>query len=239
MSDAPRPVAIIGIIGGIAAPSTIEYYRLLHAGWARRFPGRGQARLIINSVDHEVVVGNANAGRWEVLSGYLVEELGRLHRAGASVALLASNTPHIAFDRIAAASPVPLISIVRATIQRLRADAVTRCLVLGTGWTLDSGLYQSSLGAVGITAVVPPPDERATLHQHYVEAFIPGRYEERTAEWVRQLIRDRCRIEDLHAVVLAGTELGLLLGRDHVGNIPLVDTTVCHVEAALAAANGR
>ena len=45
----------------------------------------------------------------------MVAEIERLARAGAGVALLAANSPHIVFDEVQRRSPLPLVSIVEAT----------------------------------------------------------------------------------------------------------------------------
>jgi aspartate/glutamate racemase len=42
---------ILGVIGGIAPGSTIEYYRLLIEGWRQKMPGRGYPPILINSID--------------------------------------------------------------------------------------------------------------------------------------------------------------------------------------------
>jgi len=46
---------ILGIIGGIAPASTIEYYRLLVEGWRERMPG--YPPVLINSIDLDRVLG--------------------------------------------------------------------------------------------------------------------------------------------------------------------------------------
>jgi aspartate racemase len=51
------------------------------------------------------------------MADYLLEEIGKLARAGANFGLISANTPHIAFDELAPKSPIPLISIVEASVQ--------------------------------------------------------------------------------------------------------------------------
>jgi len=48
---------ILGIIGGIAPASTIEYYRMLIAAYQARRPDGSQPLVIINSIDLQTMIG--------------------------------------------------------------------------------------------------------------------------------------------------------------------------------------
>jgi aspartate racemase len=86
---------ILGIIGGIAPASTIEYYRLLVEGWRQRMPG--YPPVLIDSIDLDRVIGM-------VSSQHLMRcprtcRGDQRSRAPARSSPLASNTPHVVFDR--------------------------------------------------------------------------------------------------------------------------------------------
>src|ERR1700720_462771 len=131
----------VGIIGGIGPESTIEYYRLIIAGYRERQSGAGgspvdshpqDARatsypsIIINSVDLTKLIGWVTSNELQALTGYLVGEIEKLARAGADFGALASNTPHIVFDQIRERSPIPLISIVETTGQAVQSLGLKR-----------------------------------------------------------------------------------------------------------------
>lgn len=103
----------LGIIGGIAPASTVEYYRALVAGYQEQRPG-AYPSILINSIDLTRLLQLVADGRTTELVDYLGAEIERLARAGAGCALLASNTPHVVFDELRSRSPVPLLSIVEA-----------------------------------------------------------------------------------------------------------------------------
>jgi aspartate racemase len=48
------------------------------------------------------------AGRFDDLAAMLSREVETLARAGATVGLIASNTPHIVFEEIRTRSPIPV-----------------------------------------------------------------------------------------------------------------------------------
>src|SRR5687767_255385 len=111
----------LGIIGGIAPESTIEYYRLIVAGYRARVTDGSYPPLVINSIDMNRMRGMLEAGELGRLADYLLGELQRLADAGADFAFLASNTPHIIFDELARRSPLPLVSIIGAALDAATA----------------------------------------------------------------------------------------------------------------------
>jgi hypothetical protein len=66
---------ILGIIGGIAPPSTFGYYRALMAGYRERRPG-GYPSIVINSIDLTRLLDLVGAGRMAELVDFLAGELG-------------------------------------------------------------------------------------------------------------------------------------------------------------------
>src|SRR5207244_3306054 len=104
----------LGIVGGIAPESTVEYYRLLIASYRRLKPDGSYPSLIINSIDLQKMLGMISANELAAVTEYLLTELKRLAQAGADFGLLASNTPHIVFDEVQRQSPIPLVSIVES-----------------------------------------------------------------------------------------------------------------------------
>jgi aspartate racemase len=89
----------VGIIGGIAPESTIEYYRLIIARYREQKGDGSYPSVIINSIDLTKMLGFVTAGDLAGLAAYLMREVKRLAGAGADFGLFASNTPNIVFKR--------------------------------------------------------------------------------------------------------------------------------------------
>jgi len=85
---------LIGIIGGIGPESTIDYYRLFVSIYRGHRPD-AYPPVLINSIDLARVLKLVGANDLSGLAAYMLEEIHRLARAGATHALLSSNTPHI------------------------------------------------------------------------------------------------------------------------------------------------
>jgi hypothetical protein len=77
----------LGIIGGIAPPSTVDYYRQLIAGYREHRPD-AYPSIVINSIDLTRLLRLVADGRMTELVDYLGAEIERLARAGAGCGLL-------------------------------------------------------------------------------------------------------------------------------------------------------
>jgi aspartate racemase len=223
----------LGVVGGIAPASTIEYYRMLIAGYQARRPGGSQPPIIINSIDMQTMLRLIAADALDEVTAYLAAEMAKLARAGAEIGLLASNTPHVVFDRLARASAIPLLSIVEAAYEAASSQRLTRVGLLGTLFTMQSTMYPSVFTRRGIAVVVPDAVDQEYVHGKYMGELVRGEYRPETRAGVVAVI-DRLRsAHGIDGVILGGTELPLLLRDAGDVGVPLLDTGRIHVEAAL------
>jgi|RhiMetdeSRZDD1v2_1073273.scaffolds.fasta_scaffold11993_4 aspartate racemase len=223
----------LGIVGGIAPPSTVEYYRMLVATYQKRRPDGSNPLVIINSIDNQTMLRLISADALDEVTAYLSGEVDKLARAGAEIALFASNTPHIVFDRLQRASRIPLISIIESAFAVAKAAGLTRVGLLGTRFTMQGTAYPSVFTPRGITVVVPDAADQEYVHGKYMGELIRGEYLPETRAGLLAAV-DRMREQHgIDGLILGGTELPLIL-RD-VGDvgIPFLDTGRIHVEAAV------
>jgi aspartate racemase len=223
----------IGLLGGIGPESTIEYYRALVAGHRARVGDGSYPRLIVNSIDMQKMLGFVESGRLPELADYLVAEVHRLAAAGASLGLLASNTPHIVFGEVSARSPIPLVSIVEAACAEARALGIMRPGLFGTRFTMQGRFYQDVFSAWGIALQVPREDEQEYIHEKYMTELVPGVIKHETRGALLALA-SRMRVrDDIDGLILGGTELPLILRDSGSVGIPFLDTTRIHVARTL------
>jgi aspartate racemase len=223
----------LGIVGGIAPESTIDYYRLLVASYREQQRDNSYPSILINSVDVNRVLGLVAGGRLDELAGYLGEAIDRLARGGADFGLLASNTPHIVFDQLSRISPIPLLSIVEAASEATAELGLTTVGILGTRFTMEGRFYPEVFARRGIAVRPPPPGDLTYVHEKYVTELVDGNFRPETRAGVLQVIA-RLKSEGAEGVVLAGTELPLLLrGAPDMG-VSFLDTTRIHVRRAVA-----
>lgn len=221
---------IAGMIGGLGPETTVDYYKLILARYRALRPGEGYPRLLIDSLDVDKGIAMIDGGRLEELADYLADGVERLARAGAEFGFLAANTPHLVFDEVQRRSKLPLLSIVRATSEQVKGLGLKKVGLFGTGFTMRARFYPEEFGRQGVTIVTPADAEKAYIHQKYLGELLAGTFLPETRQEILR-IAERLRVEcGIEALVLAGTELPLLLRGSDPG-VPMLDTTVIHVEA--------
>ena len=225
---------LIGIVGGIGPESTIDYYRLFISTYRERRPDGGYPPVVINSIDLARALKLVSSNDLAGLAAYLLEEVRRLARAGATHGLLSSNTPHIVFDDIRRTSPIPLISIVETACRAAVERKLKRAGLFGTRFTMQGGFYQRVFAREGITVAIPGSEDQEFIHDTYLNELVNGVVLAATRERYIAIARRMKREQGIEALILGGTELPLLL-RDAIGiDMMLLDTARLHVEAAVS-----
>jgi len=224
----------LGIIGGLGPESTIDYYQKVIALYRERTGGRGYPEFIINSVNLKKGLDFMAANDLAGMADYLLEAIFKLARAGADFGLIAANTPHIAFDDVAPKSPIPLISIVEATCAAAKARKLKRLALFGTRYTMQASFYPKVFSREGIELLVPESNDQDYIHDKYMNELVPGKFLPETRAGLLAIV-DRMKVKsDIDGVILAGTELPLILHDPKHDGIPFLDTTKIHCEAAVA-----
>jgi len=223
-------VKTVGVIGGIGPESTIEYYRFLIAAYRARVADDSYPSIVINSIDLTRMLRLIAAGDLGTVTEYLAGEIAKLARAGADLAVLASNTPHIVFDALRSRSPIPMISIVEAACDAAQALGLTRVGLFGTRFTMQGQFYPAVFAERGIAVVVPEPDDQAYIHEKYMGELVRGVIDPDTRERLLQIAAGLEKRERVEGIILGGTELPLILRGATSGGIPFLDTTSIHVE---------
>ena len=219
------------MIGGLGPESTIDYYRSILARCRARMRDQGYPHVIINSLDVDKAIAMLDASRLDDLTDYLAAALEQLVHAGANFAFIAANTPHLVFDQVQDRSAIPILSIVRATSDHAKALGLKNVGLFGTGFTMRASFYPQEFQRAGISLAVPKEPEREYIHSKYIGELLKNQFLPETRTEILR-IAQRMKAEDgVEAVVLAGTELPLLLRDSGTAGIEFLDTTMIHVEA--------
>lgn len=225
----------LGIVGGIGPESTIEYYRFILDGYRARVPDGSAPHLVIDSIDVNRGIAMLEANDLAALADYVSESVERLTRAGAEIALMAANTPHIVFEEVERRATIPMISLVQAACGRALALGSRKLGLLGTGFTMRGRFYPEVFERAGIALVAPDEEEKEFIHRAYLGELLKNKFLPETRERILAVV-NRLRDQDgIEAVILAGTELPLLLRGAEPEGVPFLDTTLIHVEAAVNA----
>jgi len=222
-----------GMIGGLGPESTIDYYRAITSRYRARNSGGGYPSLIINSLDISKGINLVDTGRLRELEDYLVAGVERLVHAGAAFGFFSANTPHIVFDEVQRRSAIPLLSIVRAACDRAKSLGLRNVGLFGTRFTMQANFYPAEFRRAEIAIIRPKESEQDFIHEKYLNELLNGTFLPETGAKLLRIAR-RMKVEEgTEAVILAGTELPLLLRDSETADIEFLDTTAIHVEAVI------
>ena len=217
-----------GIVGGIGPASTLDYYDGLTKKY---YDATGEcAPLVIDSIDMYAMTGLLSKGDNEGVTRLILSSLENLSAAGATAAAMASNTPHIVFDELVKRSPLPLLSIVDETCKYIEKMGFRCALILGTEFTMKSGLYSAPLEKYGIKAVTPNEKDMALVHSFIFPKLENGIVDEEDKKKMVATAERYIAEQKADCAVLGCTEIPLMI---HEGDftVPTVNTAGVHIDA--------
>ena len=221
------------MIGGVGPESTIDYYKNLIAMYRERQRDGSYPQFVINSINLTKGIEFMEANDLPRMAAFLLSEIEKLPRAGADFGIIAANTPHIIFEEIAPKSPIPLISIVEATCSYAKAQSMKRLALFGTRYTMRADFYQKVFAREKIEIVVPEPADQDYIHEKYFAELVSGIFLPETRAGLLAIV-DRMKAKiDIDAVILAGTEIPLILRGESHNGVALLDTGKIHCQAAV------
>jgi len=224
----------LGMIGGLGPESTIDYYQRIIALYRERTGDRHYPEFVIVSIDLRKGLDFMDANDLSGMANYLLEGIDKLARAGADFGIISANTPHIVFDEVAPKSPIPLISIVEATRAAAKAQNLKQLALFGTRYTMQATFYPKVFSREGIELLLPDAKDQAYIHDKYFKELVSGKFLPETRAGLLAIVDRMKANSDIDGLILAGTELPLILRDSEHNRIPFLDTTEIHCEAAVA-----
>ena len=98
---------------------------------------------------------------------------------------------------------------------------------------MQASFYPKVFSREGIELLVPELNDQDYIHDKYISELVPGKFLAETRAGLIAIVDRMKATSDIDGVILAGTELPLIL-RDPIHNgIPFLDTTKIHVEMAV------
>jgi aspartate racemase len=224
---------IIGLIGGIAPPSTVEYYHKIIKGYQEKTRTSQYPSILINSINMTKMLDFVFRKEFDGLVDYLGAEIKKLMDGGAEFAALASNTPHIVFDRLQEKTKIPLISIVEATVRHAKRRGLKKLGLFGLKSTMQDGFYQAGFAKEDIDIVIPSKESQEYIHSKYLSELVKGIFLPDTKKALIEIVNGMIGRENIDGLILGGTELPLILQEKDFKNLELLNTTEIHVESIL------
>jgi len=246
----------IGIVGGVAWRSTMDYYseicRRSEEWHLARNPQAvpSTPEITIESLDLNKAVSYFGADdddeSWRQFDEYHRVALKRLEASGAEFALIASNSPHHRFAEIVHGVGIPVISILGAMAKESARFAASEVLILGTALTMKSPAFRAGFAMYGIAAAGPRDETARTMTTELIAELQLGKLEkaaQRLGKIARISFERQYKAQPV--VCLACTELTLAfeaqktLATFEYDGIRYINSTAVHIDAAFDFAVGR
>ncbi len=115
-----------------------------------------------------------------------------------------------------------------------KARGLKKLGFFGTRFTMQGNFYPKVFSREGIELVVPDPADQDYIHDKYMNELVDGMFRGETRAGLLAIV-DRLKNKiDIDGVILAGTELPLILRDATHHGIPFLDTMKIHAKAAVA-----
>ena len=221
----------IGILGGMSPESTVGYYQYITRTYTERYGDYGYPEVLIYSVSFQPYVDWPSEGRWDRVVEGLSAAARQLEAAGADFIVIATNTMHLVVEEVQAAVSVPVLSLLDAVGDAIRAQGLRVAGLLGTRFTMEKVFYAEALAEKGIRVLVPEANERRFVDDVIYRELVSGEIREASRRRFVEII-EGLAARGAEGVILGCTEIPLLVRTCDV-EVPLFDTTLIHAEAAL------
>ena len=222
---------VLGLLGGMSYESTETYYRLINEGVQKKLGGSHSAELYIYSFDYKELEVLLEKNDWLTITSLLSEQGQRLKKAGAEGIMLLANTMHIVADQVEKGVGLPLIHIVKSTMEKVIQKGLTRVLLIGTRYTMESPLYPETFESQGIEVKTPNTEEQAIIHNIIYQELIRGTFSDQSRKEILKIIQSY-QNQGIEGVILGCTELPLLIRLNDV-SIHRFDTMEIHAQRAV------
>jgi aspartate racemase len=212
----------LGLIGGLGPGATVHYYRGLLAAHAAQ--GRVARMLIAHAdVDHGRPLAEAN--KLDELAHYLNGFIEQTAASGAEMAAIVAVTPHICSAQLLPLLRIPLIDMVSVVADEIRARGLKRVALFGTRSTVESRMF----GRLPVEVVMPKAGEIDFIHNAYLDV-VYDRSTPAGIDRLRELAHTLVERDGAESVLLAGTDLSIVMNEDNAG-FPTLDCAAVHIAA--------
>lgn len=223
----------LGILGGMGPESTLLYYKEVADKFKARDVNGYFPALTIETVNMYEMLGYCKAEQYDLLAEYLLSGIRNLEKSGADFIIMASNTPHVVFDRLEQEAQVPLISIVEPTCQVIRKQGFKKVAWLGIKFTMEQPYFKKRFIENGIDVIVPCEEERNFIDTVIAKELEFGIVNENSKKEISRIIQNLVTKEGAQAIILGCTELPLMYSGETF-SVPVYDTLSYHIEEIVA-----
>jgi len=222
----------IGLIGGLSWESSVSYYQYINQYVKKTYGGLHSAKCLLYSFDFQEIVNLQKAGEWAEATERMIEAGNKLKAGGADMLVICTNTMHLMADEVEAATSLPVIHIVDALADAIKAQDLKSIGLVGTQFTMEKPFYRERMARHGIELIVPNENDRKKVHDIIFTELCVGTICPNSKQYYLSVI-DQLAAKGAEGVILGCTEIPLLINQNDCA-LPLFDSTQLHAEKAVS-----
>jgi len=219
----------VGIIGGIGPESTVYYYQRIIKEYKKRTKSKHYPNINIASIDMTEMLSYEENREYDELENMLSLAVDRLMKASSDFVVIASNTPHVVFDRLEKVAAVKLISIVDSTCEYIKKKGYKKALLTGTLYTMQENFYSRYAIKYNFDLIVPGREDMLNIQDVIFPELEEGIIIPEKKEKYIRIVEKYAKEQGIDCVILGCTELPLMISDKDV-SIPAINTSEIHVQ---------
>jgi aspartate racemase len=165
---------------------------------------------------------------------FMLRETEIVAQAGAQLAICPDNSAHLAFQHVAARSPIPWLHIAEEVAKAAVQNGYRHCALLGTRFTMRGPVYPEAFAKSDLKISSPAAADQKMVDDIIFGELVNGIFTEASRLRYNEVI-DRMRARGCDSVILGCTEIPLLVRQDDCP-LPALDSTRLLARAAVDAA---
>lgn len=228
---------VIGILGGMGPESTAIFYHAVIKQCQKQYGAQYDEDypeiFIYNLPIPNIVKGLKKP---EKTLDMLIKGAKKIDSIGVDFIVMPCNTAHYFYPSMAKAISVPFICIFHATAKKIKISELKKVGFLATETTIKYKSFGKDFEKNGIELIFPDKTDQDKLTRIILN-ILSGKKLNEDKQQTKQII-DRMKQNGAEAVVLACTDLPILLKQDDV-DIPVFDTVEILAEATVQYAIGK
>jgi aspartate racemase len=177
-----------------------------------------------------------NRGDYPRVADFMLRETEIVATAGAELAICPDNSAHLAFEYVAARSPIPWLHIAEEVAKAAVRAGHRHAALLGTRFTMTGPVYPKAFHRHGINISTPVAEDQKIVDDIIFQELVNGIFSEASRLRYNEVI-ERMRLTGCDSVILGCTEIPLLIREDDCP-LPTLDSTRLLARAAVDAALG-
>ena len=175
-----------------------------------------------------------NRGDYQSVAGFMLRETKIVAQAGAQFAICPDNSAHLAFEYVAAKSPIPWLHIAEEVAAAAVRKGYRHSALLGTRFTMSGPVYPEVFARHAVKISAPSAADQKLVDDIIFKELVNGVFTEASRLLYNGVII-RMKALGCDSVVLGCTEIPLLVRQDDCP-LPALDSTRLLARAAVDAA---